>query len=268
MLSKLQPNNIDKIRTHFSDNVLFKAIKSACLSCCEIPKVYPLCQEQVFVEVVALLDELKQEQQNVQWENLFRNIRQDYHLQNTAIPDSELDCIALTIVCALASILAVSYTTFYHKLAEQLMLQVVKNKSVVPQSALDNLMDGIEKHDKAIAQWQREYMDTNEFLSDKITACIMPPQMTEGKYIRFTKSTTIEQRAEFTSTLQAIIASGKKKGLAGMIRHHLKTSVNDEVIELYGTDKDIHQELVDDWGYKQGYNTFMNAEPNLPRKRH
>ena len=122
MLTKLQPNDIANIRNRYSDDVLFKAIREACLSCCEIPKVYPLCQEQVIVEVMSLLDELKQEQQDIHWENLFRNIRQDYHLQNTAIPDIELDCIVVTIVYSLASVLTVSYTSFYHQLAEKLLM--------------------------------------------------------------------------------------------------------------------------------------------------
>ena len=268
MLSRLQPNDIDKIRTIYSDNVLYKAIKEACLSCCEIPKVYPLCQEQVFVEVVSLLDELKQEQQDVHWENLFRNIRQDYHLQNTTVPDKELDCITITIIYALASILAVSYISLYHRLAEKLMLQCISHKSAVSPEALDSLMDGIEKYDNEIAEWLRNYMDTNEFLSDKITAYIMPPQTIEGKYISFTKSATIDQQAVFTATLHTIISGGKKKGLAADIRFHLKSAFNDGIIELVGSDKDIYNELVTNWGYSQGYNTFMEAEPKLPRKRY
>ena len=268
MLSKLHANEIAKIRVGFSDNLLYKAIKGACLSCCEIPKVYPLCQEQVFVEVCYLLDELKQEQEDVQWENLYRNIRQDYHVQNTTIPDNELDCIAITIVYTLASIMAVSYPSFYHKLAERLMLQVVSVKSIVPQTALDNLMDGIEEYDKAIAQWLKDYMESDEFITDKINTYIAPEQTNEGKYIRFTKTATIDQRAEFTSLLHRKISSGKKRGLAGDIRAYLNSNITDGIIEISGYDKDIYNELVKKWGYKQRYNTFMDANPKLIRKRH
>ena len=268
MLSRLQPNEIAKIRNGFSDNPLYKSIKEACLSCCEIPKVYPLSKEQVFVEVGYLLDELKQEQQDVQWKNLFRNIRQDFHVQNTAIPDQELDCIALTIVYTLASIMAVSYPTFYHKLAEQLMLQVVKIKSVVPQSALDNLMDGVEKQDNAIAQWLKDYMESDVFISDTFASYLSLGQIVEGTHIRFAKTATIDQRAEFTSILHTIIEKGKKKGKAGEIRTFIKKSIVDNVIEVNGSDKDIYNELVTNWGYSQGYNTFMEAEPKLPRKRY
>lgn len=267
MLSRLRPNDIANIRNRYSDNVLFKAIREACLSCCEIPKVYPLCQEQVFVEVMSLLDELKQEQQDIHWENLFRNIRQDYHLQNTAIPDIELDCIVVTIVYSLASVLTVSYTSFYHRLAEKLLMQVVNIKSV-PQTALDNLMDGIEKHDKEIAEWLRGYMETDEFISDKIKSLFLPTQTREGKYIRFTRTATIDQQAEFTSLLHRIISGGKKQGIAGDIRNHLNKNITDGIIEISGTDKDIHSELVADWGYEQRYNTFMNAEPKMIRKRY
>ena len=267
MLSKLRANEVAKIRNGFSDNLLYKTIREACLSCCEIPKVYPLCQEQVFVEVCYLLDELKQEQQDVQWTNLYRNIRQDYHIQNTSIPDNELDCIAITIIYALASVLVVSYPTFYHQLAQSLFLQVVKVKSTIPQNALDSLMDGIEKHDKAIAQWLKEYMETDEFVSDMITSYFTPAQTIEGKFIRFTKTATIEQRAEFTSVLHNIISAEKKQGKAGDIRSFLNESIRNEVIEISGSDKDIHTQLTDMWGYTQQYNTFMNAEPKLTRKR-
>ncbi|MBO4250907.1 MAG: hypothetical protein J5884_06575 [Paludibacteraceae bacterium] len=227
-----------------------------------------MSQEQVFVEVGYLLDELKQEQQDVQWENLFRNIRQDFHVQDTSVPDHELDCIAITIVYTLASILAVSYPMFYHKLSEQLMLQVVKIKSVVPQSALDNLMDGIEKYDKAIAQWLKKYMESDAFMSDVFASYLSSNQIIEGTHIRFTKTATIDQRAEFTSILHRIISSGKKQGLAGDIRAHLNRNIEDSIIEISGYDKDIYNELVAYWGYKQRYNTFMDANPILIRKRH
>lgn len=268
MLTKLQTNEIAKIRNGFSDHLLYKTIKDACLECCEIPKVYPLCQEQVFVEVCYLLDELKQKQQDVQWGNLYRNIRQDYHVQNTSIPDNELNCIAITIVYALASILAVSYPSFYHKLAESLLLQVVKIKFAVPQSALNNLMDEFEKCDKTIAQWLKEYMESDEFISDVFTSYFTPAQTKKGKYICFTISATIDQRADFTSILNGIIYANKTRGKAGEIRSFLNKSIRDGVIEISGFDKDIFKELVDNWGYKQQYNTFMAAEPKLLRKRY
>lgn len=267
MLSRLQPNEIAKIRNAFCDHIVYKSISEACLSCCERPKVYPLCQEQVFVEVCFLLDELKQNQKDVQWRNLFRNIRQDYHLQNTAVPDTELDCIALTIVYALASILAVSYPVLYHELAELLFLQTVKVKSVVPQDALDNLMNGIEKYGTTIAKWLKDYMDSDSFVSDKITSYIAPPQTIKGTYIRFTKTATIEQQAEFTSLLNRIITEKKTKGKAADIRYLLNKYISDNIIEISGTEKDIYDELVAIWGYNQQYNTFMAAEPKLIRKR-
>lgn len=267
MLTKLHPNEIAKIRTSFCDHILYKSISETCLSCCEIAKIYPLSQEQVFVEVCFLLDELKQNQKDVQWRNLFRNIRQDYHLQNTAVPGTELDGIALTIVYALASILAVSYPVFYHRLAELLFLQTVKVKSVVPQDALDNLMNGIEKHDKTISQWLKDYMDSDDFISDKIKSYIAPPQTMGGTYIRFTRTATIEQQAEFTSLLNRIIIEKKSKGKAADIRNLLNKHISDNIIELSGTEKDIYNELGDLWGYNQQYNTFMAAEPKLIRKR-
>ena len=270
MLNKFQASDVARIRNAYCGHVLYSNLSNACLSCCEEVKSYQLRPEQIFVEVVYLLDELKQQQQDIRWDNLYRSLRQDYQIQDNAISPNDCDRITTTIVCTLASILAVSYTNFYNRLAQKLFNQIVTTKLMLSEQALDDVMNGIEDRNIEIAQWLREYMESYTFESDAFTEYFSPIEMS-GKgtpqHIRFTPKATTEQRSEFKSLIYKILSQKRKRGIAGEIKSLLRQRAMDEIIVLSGTDKDIYDDLRDYFGYTQSYSTFMDAEPKLIKKQ-
>lgn len=270
MLNKFQASDVARIRNAYYGHVLYTTLSKACLSCCEEVKSYQLRPEQILVEVVFLIDELKQQQQDIQWNNLYRSLRQDYQIQDNAISSNDCDRIATTIVCTLASILAVSYTNVYHRLAQKLFNQIITSKSFLSEQALNDLMNGIEERNVEIAQWLWEYMESDTFESDAFTEYFSPIEMSEKgtpQHIRFSPKATTEQKSEFKSLIYKILSQKKKRGIAGEIRALLRKSVMDEIIVLSGTDKDIYDDLHDYFGYTQSYSTFMEAEPKLIKKQ-
>lgn len=270
MLNKFQASDIARIRNLYYGHILYSTLSDACLSCCEEVKSYQLRPEQILVEVVCLIDELKQQQQDIRWDNLYRSLRQDYQIQDNAISPNDCDRITTTIVCTLASILVVSYTNFYHRLAQKLLNQIVITKSLLSERALDDLMNGVEKRNVEIAQWLRDYMESDVFQSDTFTEYFSPIEMSEKgtpQHIRFSPKATTEQKNEFKSLIYKILSQKKKRGMAGEIKSLLRQSFMDEIIVLSGTDTDIYNDLYDYFDYKQSYSTFMDAEPKLIKKQ-
>lgn len=242
MLSAFQRKDVVNIRNNYSTSLLYITLRCACAECCDRPQSYLFTEEQVFVEVSYWLDELKQEQQDVMWDDLYRTIRKDYRIQDTSIPEEELDYITSTIVCALASILTISIHRFYHGLAEKLFIQASHNVPESFEGALDKLIDGIENHDVELRQWLDDYMQSDEFISNDFLYYFSPVE-TIGKHIVFTKQATNEQRAEFISVIKKEANSSKTHGKTVRIKAILVKYRSDEVIELIGKDSDIFEEL-------------------------
>lgn len=267
MLKQLQPKEVESIRQHFASHILYCTIKEACCDCCSLIQTYCLRQEHVFVEIIAYLDDLKEKQQDIKWHNLYKDIYQDYRFQNTQFLDEDLHTIASTIVCTLASILTISLPYFYHSLAEKLLQQVFSHNHNIPHEQLFALMDTMEQHDTEISLWLNDYMQSNEFISDEIKVYLLPLGMQiKGipQHITFTENATANMRNEFNSFLLKAINNPKNYGKAGQIKTLLRRYQDDEVISLSGTEKDIHNDLVDCYNYKQAYNTFNAACPKLP----
>lgn len=168
MVNAFRPKHLTEIRKAYSSHILYQAIFDACCSCCEITEKYQLRQEQIFAEVIYLIDQLKANQQDIQWDKLYRNTRQDFKLQNTSIPAKELDCITATIIGTLASVLATSHIEFYQDLAKSLFRQIYLPENNVPEQQLEEMMDGLEKYDAQIAQCLTNYMQSEEFIFDDI----------------------------------------------------------------------------------------------------
>lgn len=265
MLSTFLPRDVADIRRNYIGHPLYIALRDACLDCCEAVHVYPLRPEQVFVEVLRAIDELKQVQQEVDWSTLYRNIRQDYQLQDKAIPQEELDAIASTIVCALAAVLATATPSFYSRLAMRLMEQVFVLGRVLPYKALEGLMDGIERHERQLAEWLDEYMETDDFSADAFEKYFSPSE-TGGTFIRFTPHATNAQRAEFQAVIRRVVEQEKKHGKAADVKTVLKSYQSEEVIVLSGTDADIYRELQTDYGLTVSRSAFFDAEPKLTGK--
>lgn len=269
MLSRFQTNDIAKIRNNYSRHILYNTLNNACLACCEEVKSYSLRPEQIFVEIVYLIDELKQQQEDVTWGKLYRSIRQDYQMQD-AIADDDLERVVTTIICALASILAVSYTTFYHQLAQILLAQIVKPKTLLSPKALDELMDGIEAKSASVAEWMKIYMESDTFESDAFREYFSPVAETDKgtpKHIQFTATATSEQKSEFKSLITRILTQEKKHGMAGTIKCLLNKYVGDGILILFGTEKDVYNDLTIFYEYKQVYSTFSCAKPKLIMKK-
>lgn len=269
MLSILQPQNLVDVRNEFCEHPLFIAIQDACCDICRLSKKFQFRPEHVFIETLTLLDNLKEDPKNTDWSRLDKLLKDDYRFLDSDIPNNELCCIAAIIDCSLASILVLSIPRFYHQFGESLLQQAFAHDNEVPREALYELCDVMEKHETQLIQWFDEYMESNEFTSDEFLAFYQTTDMPTAKgtpeHIKFVPTASALLRDEFKAVLKNAITDSKKWGKAGRVKRHLANYRDEDVIELYGSEKDIYDDLCYHFGYTQDIKSFYHAKPKLAR---
>lgn len=268
MLSKLLPKDLAKIRVSFASHPLFVAIQDACGDCCAIPRYFQFRQEHVFIEVITLVDFLKENQGDTDWRRLYNQIIQDYRYLDSKIPDEELACIAAIICITLATILVMSVPRVYHEMGESLLQQVFAHDNNVPREGLYDLCDRMEEHEEQLKVWIDEYIESDDYISEAFESLFADTEIKTDKgspqHIRFKAGVSTTLRQECMESLQKAINAesnyGKAKKIKGILYYY---SSNDDVLELSGKEMDIYNDLCEYWGYQQAYNTFSLAEPKL-----
>lgn len=272
MLNIAKPKDIALIRENFSNNPLFITLQDACCACCEIPRTYDLRPEQIFVDVIHLLDECKRLNANVEWNNLYRQIRQDYHLLNKDISNDDLCIIASTILTTLGTILT-AYFAYYQNLtywtiAQSLLIQPAEDQPTIPQQAKNELTQGIVRHNQDLTTWLDNYLQSTDYISTQINDLynnLDPLASNRPKHIVIVSEASQQQRGEFQSIMLRLCNAPKgKKGVAANVKNYLIKAHRDGIILLHGPIDSIYDDLVNFYGYQQSRSGFYDA-PDLTK---
>lgn len=270
MLSKLRSANLADIRNNYATHPLFIAIQDACLDICSLPQTFQFRPEHVFVEVLTLLDYLKENQEDTNWSHLDTMLKQDYRFLDSSIPDNELCRIAATIDSTLASLLVLSTPRLYHTLGESLLQQAFAHDSNIPRDTLYDLCDAMESHDTQLLPWFDAYMQSDTFDSDAFLpfyeSTDVPTANGTPTHIVIVPTAKVDERNEFKSVLIAAITNTKNWGKAATIKRLLKKYRDEGIIILSGTEKEIYEDLCTFYGYDQDISTFYAADPKLSKK--
>lgn len=267
MLSKLLPKDLVNVRDRFESHPLYIAIKDACCDCCVIPRYFQFRPEHVFIEVITLLDHLKERQEDTDWRRLYDQFIQDYRYMDSDIPDEELECIAAIVCTTLASILVMSIPRAYHEIGELLLQQVFAQENDIPRKEMYELCDRMEAHEEQLQSWIEEYIDSDDFTSEVFNSLFADTDLKTAKgspeHIKFKEGVSTTLRQECKEAIQHAVDAESNYGKASKVKDCLWYYKTEDVIELIGTEKDIYNDLCKFWGYKQAYNTFSLATPNL-----
>ena len=272
MLNIAKPKDIALIRDNFSTNPLFITLQDACSACCEIPRTYDLRPEQIFVDVIHLLDECKRLNANVEWNNLYRQIRQDYHLLNKDISNDDLCIIASTILTTLGTILTAHFAYYqnltYWTIAQSLLIQPADDQPTIPQQAKNELNQGIVRHNQDLTTWLNNYLQSSDYISTQINDLynnLDPLAFNRPKHIVIVPEASPQQREEFQSIMLRLCNAPKgKKGVAAKVKNYLIKAHRDGIIRLIGPIDAIYDDLVTFYGYQQSRSGFYDA-PDLTK---
>lgn len=272
MLNIAKPKDIALIRENFSNNPLFITLQDACSACCEIPRTYALRPEQIFVDVIYLLDECKRLNANVEWNNLYRQIRQDYQLINKDISNDDLCIIASTILTTLGTILTAHFAYYqnltYWTIAQSLLIQPADDQPTIPQQAKNELNQGIVRHNQDLTTWLNNYLQSTDYISTQINDLynnLDPLASDRPKHVVIVSEASQQQRGEFQSIMLRLCNALKgKKGVAAKVKNYLIKAHRDGIIRLIGPIDAIYDDLVTFYGYQQSRSGFYDA-PDLTK---
>lgn len=169
MLDLLQRNEKAKVKKLFAHNAVYASLQHVCREYECRMTVFRLSPEDVFAEVVWLLDCIKEDTDGAEdmcttlWNELYCNYRD---ISGREVTDEELR-LAVTIVMLMVAIcLNAMDVGYYTHLAAVLMEGIYDHNN--PQ--WHDVRHTLEDHLKDISQlmcWVRAYMGSDEFLSDE-----------------------------------------------------------------------------------------------------
>ena len=175
-MKKLQEDAKERIANNFSQHTMYKSIKKTEMDWFDMSINYRLSAEQVFYEVMTVIDKLKQKECYVDWDSLYKCFMIDYRQSAPiAIEPTEINNIVTIIMISLFSPLALSNNLALQSTAKKLADQCAKNNKGYYKNfqkslcTFDQLASEIEK-------WIDNYIqiDNNEYISKQIELLIFP----------------------------------------------------------------------------------------------
>ena len=170
MSRNLNPEEKEKLRDKYGEHIFFRLVNQSCKRYERGMRVFRFSPEDVFVEALNVLDDLKAPNRNnddlcdTLWDDLFCDFRE----RGENIPDEELDkavAIVLSVVTYCLVLLdSMRYNGWVGKL-NKAMQEHYPNYLTI-QISIDMSANKIEMD--AIKDWLVEYMQTDNYLSEEV----------------------------------------------------------------------------------------------------
>lgn len=155
------------VRNEYADNSLYRFIWLHYSNYETELKVLRLCPEELFLYVMHLVDDIKEKEEDYEEEipALWDSIYNDLYEYAEGVSDDELSDAAVLIIVLLITVLCESEYLFHRNLAHTIGV-----KSMLRAKNPSRMYDFVyeEQLDKPLSEWIHGYMDSDEWLSDKI----------------------------------------------------------------------------------------------------
>lgn len=257
---RFQQNSIERIRRDFRDNILYSTISSSFPRA--ITGQYALSAEQVFVEVIQLLDNLKEYQEDIDWQDLYDWLLDECSRSCSDISEDQLHAVASIIIVVLGAVLLHSPYRFYKNTGKLLLKQYNdKNENTEHRQKIMRMVEAIDKAGTDICQWIVNYMRCNAFLSEILNQYIEQESTKtyphKFKYLNKNVDKAIIEEIETQFHRVATDSKHPSKDLIHLLRFDYH-----EYITLKGVGaKNVWKEFRDFYGLKQSYPTFSSHYP-------
>lgn len=210
-MKKLQEDAKERIKNRFLHHPILAIIKKTEVDWYVFMPNYRLSAEQVFCEVIQLLDQLKK-QHRVEWDRLYKQLSVDY-LQSSPITldNSEIDDMVTIIMVALFSTLGLSNSTKAQSLARQLADQCAEsNKGYFRRYTV--LFDTFDQSANEVENWIDSYLTSKEYLSDQLELLIHP-----NHYSQYLKRGLNLGKSD--DEVQANFANAARQGATALVKY-------------------------------------------------
>lgn len=253
------PNSIEKIRKDYSSEILYAAIRTSFPRA--ITGKYALSPEQTFVEVIQLLDELKELQTVIEWNDLYGRLQDDCNRSCSDISEYELHAVVSIIIVALAAVLLYSPYRFYLNTGKSLIKQYnVQNTYNEQRQKIDRMVEAMDKAHVEIRTWLISYMQSAEFLSSALKPYYeQEPVKTFAHRFKYLKEEVDRDSVYQLET--ALHEAAEKKYPAKEMVVVLKKNVS--ILNIMGVAiNEVYNELHAYYNLNQTYVTFSSHYPS------
>ena len=263
MLYKLQPNDIARIREAYKDrHLLYDVLSVACKPFERQTGVIMLSPEEVFVQVAAIIDNVKQKQQDTPVGGIWEELYSDYQRLFPSASKKEI-CTAVSVIVGCAFALLYSSNLYlYHDLAKQLTAPAY-NDFPTAYRVIDAVIDKMPDNDNLV-KWYADYIDTDEFLSDELKNYYdllkqdISTEHTFAFYSSYVSEITIPD-------IENKLRQAAVQGATDIVKvFNTHTSAFDFTT---ATDRDIERELRTYYGFSKTYDSLNDAMKKCKCKR-
>lgn len=175
-MKKLQKSAREEIRNKYAQHVVYNVIKATERSWFNLVPSYRLSAEQVFCEVMLLIDEVKYEQYDFQYENVYSNLSIEYRQEADDVSNDEINNIVSIIVATFFSILGTSEYNAYRSFASELATICIRNNKGLRHQC-SGIFTIFDQSCTEIGNWlDNEYMheQNQEYISEDLQRIVSP----------------------------------------------------------------------------------------------
>lgn len=208
MRNRLRRSAREAVRNEYRNNVIYLALKTPCEHFCEKMPKFHLSAEEVFLECLSVLDDIKEDESRAvfnlehRWDSISNDFRD---LAANDVNEKEIALATSVVIFCVVMCLTIAKKQLYSTLALRLMGQIVEHDAYTDELK-DTFMANVYRLGEGELQevfW--DYMESDEFLSDEIEEMVEQIENVEDKP-RHNLSLKIE-----TSDLK--IAEGKETSM-------------------------------------------------------
>lgn len=170
MNRNLNPEEKERLRDKYEGHLFFRLVNQSCKKYEREMKVFRFSPEDVFIETLNVLDDLKAPNRNnddlcdTLWDDLFCDFRE----RGENIPEAELDKAVAVVLSMVVDGLVLLDSMRYNGVAGKLnrVLQEHGNDYLGIQLSIDSYAHKIGRQE--VKQWLSEYMQADTYLSEEV----------------------------------------------------------------------------------------------------
>lgn len=174
MTRNLNQEEKERVRDRFGEQIFFRLINQSCKKYERELKVFRPSPEDIFVEVLNVLDDMKARPENnadlcdTIWDNLYCDFRE----RGEDIPEAELNQAVAVVISMVMYCLVLLNMTRYNGVVGRLNLLLTEQyrNHLEIELSFDTYATKIGKD--ALYKWVYDYMQSNDFLSEEVEDCI------------------------------------------------------------------------------------------------
>lgn len=170
MNRNLNPEEKERIRDKYEEHIYFRLVNQSCKKYERELRVFRFSPEDVFVETLNVLDDLKAPNRNNNdlcdtiWDDLYCDFRE----RGENLPEEELD-MAVTVVLSMVSYCLMLFDSMrYNGLNGKLCLLICQHYNHLTDMQQDIHQYALKVGMKELKDWITEYMQCDTYLSEEV----------------------------------------------------------------------------------------------------